>query len=72
MPKEPDVSESKIEAAAYVAGWNACMAGEDGRYTCPEPRGNETAYAWNHGFLDAMEAEDSETPEPACAGYGPL
>lgn len=40
------------------------MAGVDGRY-CTEA-GN---YAWLHGWLDAMEAEDDEKPEPACAGY---
>jgi ribosome modulation factor len=46
---------------AYVAGWQACMTGEDGRYTNPytDP---SARYAWDHGFLNAMEAEDGETP----------
>jgi hypothetical protein len=57
------------QADAYRAGWQACFAGEDGRFTNPEPRRSETAYAWDHGFLDAMEAEDGEQPEPASAGY---
>jgi hypothetical protein len=29
----------------------------------------ELAGAWTHGWLDAMEAEDGEEPEPECAGY---
>jgi hypothetical protein len=60
------------EAQAYIKGWNACMAGCDGRYSFDRPGdGNTDAlkYAWTHGFLDAMEAEDGEEPEPACAGY---
>jgi hypothetical protein len=58
------------EAQAYIAGWKACFNGEDGRFTNPFPRHSATEYAWTHGFLDAMEATDDETPEPACAGYG--
>jgi hypothetical protein len=57
------------EAQAYVAGWRFCMAGGDGRYTDHGLTG-EPAFAWNHGFLDAMEAEDGEQPEPETAGYG--
>lgn len=61
------------EAQAYTNGWNACMAGCDGRYM-PEsssggPLSEEERYAWLSGFNDAMEADDGEEPEPACAGY---
>jgi hypothetical protein len=56
------------QAQAYIAGWNACMNGVDGRY-CPEGLHQDTGYAWTHGFLNAMESEDGEEPEPACAGY---
>lgn len=59
------------EAQAYIDGWNACMSGEDGRFTNPHPSRTDAAYAWNHGFLTAMEAEDGELPEPECAGYVP-
>jgi hypothetical protein len=42
------------------------MDGEDGRFTNPCPRRSDEAYAWDHGFLDAMEAEDDdEQPLPA-------
>ena len=58
------------EAQAYVTGWRACMAGEDGRYTNPYSDQHPNRYAWDHGFLDAMDAEDGEQPEPACHGYG--
>lgn len=62
-----------IEAQAYINGWNACMAGCDGRYM-PESSSNgplsaDQRYAWIHGFEDAMEAEDGEELEPACVGY---
>jgi hypothetical protein len=71
-------------AAAYIAGWQACMAGEDGRFTnpygaewkmlrsigAPSLAKQACKYAWDHGFLDAMEAEDGEAPDPSCAGYG--
>lgn len=56
-------------AQAYIQGWSACFAGEDGRFTNPFPLRTDDREAWTHGFLDAMEAEDDETPEPACAGY---
>lgn len=56
------------QSEAYMASWRACMAGVDGRYL-PEGVDRETGYAWTHGWLDAMEAEDGEEPEPACAGY---
>jgi hypothetical protein len=56
------------KAEAYTAGWNACMAGCDGRYW-PERLDTDTGYAWKHGWLDAMEAEDGEEPEPHWAGY---
>jgi isocitrate lyase len=58
------------EAQAYVAGWQACMAGVDGRYASESSSKAENSYAWIHGWLDAMEAEDSEEPQPDCAGYG--
>ena len=60
------------QAKAYIEGWTACMQGEDGRFTNPYPAhvADPQHYAWSHGFLDAMEAEDGETPEPECAGYG--
>lgn len=58
------------EAQSYVAGWQACMAGVDGRYASQAGRNEDERYAWTHGFLDAMEAEDGEQPEPECAGYG--
>lgn len=58
-----------LEAQAYIDGWRACMAGQDGRFTNPHERHTDVAYAWNHGFLDAMEAEDSEEPQPETAGY---
>ena len=60
------------EAEAYTEGWKACMRGEDGRFTNPYPLAIDTEYqhiAWCHGFLDAMEAEDDDEPEPGCAGY---
>lgn len=63
------------EAQCYIAGWKACMNGVDGRYASTfgydEPyRITDThRYAWEHGFLDAMEADDDEQPEPSCAGY---
>lgn len=57
-------------AQAYVAGWQACFDGEDGRFTNPFAVLTEAAYAWDHGFFDAMEADDDESPEPACVGYG--
>ena len=51
-------------AKAYVEGWDACFAN-------PYPRHSEEACAWEHGFLDAMEAEDWEAdcPQPEAAGY---
>ena len=52
------------EAQAYRDGWNACMNGVDGRYTH-----SEWPHAWQHGFLDAMEAEDGEKPSPEWAVY---
>lgn len=56
---------------AYIDGWHACDAGLDGRFVNPHPRPSDISYAWTHGFLDAMEAEeDGEIPEPECAGYG--
>lgn len=65
------------EAQAYIEGWNARFRGEDTRYTSPfngawktrdDPSG-KLQYAWTHGALDAMEAEDGEEPEPGTAGY---
>lgn len=56
-------------AQAYVAGWNACFSGEDGRFTNPCDRYTNEAFAWSHGFLDAMDAEDGDKPEPGWAGY---
>lgn len=57
------------QAQAYKDGWEACFAGMDGRFSNPHPARSELSYAWNHGFLDAMEAEDGESPEPSTAGY---
>lgn len=63
-------------ANAYCLGWQACMDGLDGRYVNPYPSDmNECydeSYAWTHGFLDAMESEEGEQPEPECAGYATL
>ena len=61
------------EAQAYENGWKACMAGVDGRYVPLKEDGYKTEamrYAWTAGWLDAMDAEDGERPEPACAGFG--
>ena len=58
------------QAEAYCAGWQACFEGEDGRFTNPFLSGSKASYAWDHGFLDAMEAEEGEEPEPETAGYG--
>lgn len=44
----PSTPPATTEAAAYVLGWNACMAGEDGRYTNPQ-HDHDTAYAWSCG-----------------------
>lgn len=64
--------KERTQAHAYIAGWQAWMAGCDGRYTMPGVyQGESLAHAWRHGFVDAMEAEDGEDPEPECAGYGP-
>jgi hypothetical protein len=64
------------EAQAYVDGWRTCTSGWiDGRYVPLAELGyttEELRSAWTTGFLDAMEAEDGEEPEPACAGYGEL
>jgi hypothetical protein len=54
---------------AYVQGWRACEANEDGRFTNPHPRKSDLADAWNVGFTDCMEAEYGDEPDPACAGY---
>lgn len=59
------------QAQAYCAGWFACFRGEDGRYTNPNARHSEASYAWDHGFLDAMDAEDGEAAQPETCGYGP-
>jgi hypothetical protein len=63
--------EPMTEAQAYVCGWRHCMAGFDGRYLPDRDdfKQVQLAYAYHHGWLDAMEAEDNEEPEPACAGY---
>lgn len=63
--------QAQMEAnrLAYKEGWCACMAGQDGRFTNPYPRASEENSAWSHGFLDAMEAEEGELPEPEIAGY---
>ena len=60
-------------ANAYIEGWNACMRGEDGRYTNPyappkEPVFHDKHAAWSCGFLDAMDAEDGEQPDPHALG----
>lgn len=53
------------EAQDYIDGWQACMSGLDGRYLS-----KSMVAAFCAGFTDAMEAEDGEQPDPACAGYG--
>lgn len=50
---------------AYVAGWNTCMTGGDGRYWFIRPEecnGKDKALqlAFNMGFGDAFDAEDGE------------
>jgi hypothetical protein len=62
------------QAEAYIAGWNAVMNGADARYGMifAQEHANsdpQISYAWTHGALDAMEAEDGEQPEPSCVGY---
>ncbi len=62
------------QAEAYIIGWNAVMAGADARGGLRFAReyadgDKDIEYAWTHGALDAMEAEDGEEPEPACHGY---
>lgn len=55
--------QDQATKAAYCAGWRACMAGADGRYLAETiPVGER--YEWEHGFLDAMDAEDGEQPDP--------
>jgi len=56
-------------ANAYCLGWQACLDGLDGRFVNPYPRRTDESYAWEHGFLNAMESEEGEQPEPECAGY---
>jgi hypothetical protein len=56
-------------SGAYTAGWLACMAGDDGRFVNPHPFNTDLSYAWDHGFLDAMESEEGELPQPESAGY---
>lgn len=68
------LEDMNAQANAYTLGWQACFNGEDGRFTNPYSSSaaygeSEQAYAWTHGFLDAMEAEDGEQPEPSTAGY---
>lgn len=63
------MAKAKASIEAYIAGWDTCFAGKDGRFTNPHPGQSAEAYAWDHGFLDAMESPDGETPDPACAGY---
>lgn len=58
-------------ATAYAQGWSACFAGDDGRFGNPYNRDTQQAFAWDAGFLDAMEAEDGEDPQPAAAGFEP-
>jgi hypothetical protein len=70
MTAKQVVTTATTEAQAYIDGWHACMNGEDGRFTNPHPFRTDTNYAWSAGFLDAMEAEDDEEPEPWCAGFG--
>jgi len=60
-----------LEQAAYSAGWMCVMSGADPRYCNPFDRKAmpKSNYAWDHGALDAMEAEDGEEPDPKSAGY---
>jgi hypothetical protein len=53
---------------AYLAGWNACLAGVDGRYwfTRPEEceREPHLRRCWQRGWSDAFDREeDDEQPE---------
>ena len=60
------------QSQAYIAGWNAVMSGADPRYSNPHghSKDNESlAYAWTHGALDAMEADDGEVPQPEAHDY---
>jgi hypothetical protein len=62
------------EAQAYIIGWKAVMTGVDARgglrFARDYANGDEAiSYAWTAGALDAMEAEDDDKPEPACAGF---
>lgn len=57
---------SSSQTAAYVAGWEACFLP---RFTNPYPRRSYAAYAWNLGFREAMESEEGEQPQDACAHY---
>jgi hypothetical protein len=55
---------------AYLAGWNACLAGVDGRYwfTRPEEIEREASLrrAWCIGWEHAFDREDDdEEPLPA-------
>lgn len=71
--------EPPTQATAYTEGWHACMRGEDGRFTNPYPLkstgvtpSSRMAFlhlAWAEGFVDAMEAEDGEQPQPKSVGY---
>lgn len=61
--------ETPTQATAYTEGWHACMRGEDMRFTCPYTQNSDEEYAWLHGALDAMEAEDDEEPQPETMGY---
>lgn len=54
---------------AYCDGWNFTMHGHDPRYGNPHPKNSDEHYAWDHGALDAFEAEDGEDPQPETAGY---
>ena len=63
-----------LQHAAYRAGWQCAMAGNDPRYCNPftgqpacDPDGER--YAWDAGALDAMAADDGETPDPQAAGF---
>ncbi len=59
------------DSQAYRDGWQCCLDGGDGRFLNPHAKDSPERYAWDHGFLDAMEREEDDEPcEPECAGYG--
>ena len=46
--------EAVFETPEYVRGWNACLAGVDGR-SCPYPPRTENSAQWNYGWQDCID-----------------